>query len=230
MTASRAAAYAGGSHVVSALCPVCLRCVSARKKRVSVQTKSRAAAGPAPRRRPGESRSEQGQAHLPAEQPPPGAYARLSAADAHPRRTRHRRRSPPQGPRAALGLSGAAPVLPAGSRLTHRDEFASAVRRGLRAGRPRLVIHLSTANSPDANAPARAGFVVGRAVGGSVTRHRVTRRLRHLVRDRLAALPPGAQLVVRALPPAADAPSSTLADDLDSGLRAVLRRAAGSRS
>jgi ribonuclease P protein component len=122
-------------------------------------------------------------------------------------------------------------VLPAGSRLTHRDEFASAVRRGLRAGRPRLVVHLSTANSPDPDAPARAGFVVSRAVGGSVTRHRVTRRLRHLVRDRMAALPPGAQLVVRALPPAADAASSALADDLDSGLRAVLRRAAaGSRS
>jgi ribonuclease P protein component len=61
--------------------------------------------------------------------------------------------------------------------------------------------------------------VVSRAVGGSVVRHRVTRRLRHLVRDRLADLPPGARLVVRALPPAAEAPSSALAEDLDAGLR-----------
>jgi ribonuclease P protein component len=116
-------------------------------------------------------------------------------------------------------------VLPAGSRLTRRDEFTSAVRRGRRAGRPRLVVHLLVPAVPDpADTAPRAGFVVSRAVGGSVVRHRVARRLRHLVRDRLADLPPGARLVVRALPPAADAPSSVLGDDLDSGLRAVLRR------
>jgi ribonuclease P protein component len=120
-------------------------------------------------------------------------------------------------------------VLPTGSRLTRRDEFASAVRRGRRVGRPRLVVHLLLpADAPDpADAPPRAGFVVSRAVGGSVVRHRVARRLRHLVRPRLAILPPGSRLVVRALPPAADAPSSVLGDDLDSGLRAVLRRTGG---
>jgi ribonuclease P protein component len=120
-------------------------------------------------------------------------------------------------------------VLPTGSRLTRRDEFASAVRRGRRVGRPRLVVHLLVpADAPDpADAPPRAGFVVSRAVGGSVVRHRVARRLRHLVRPRLATLPPGSRLVVRALPPAADAPSSVLGDDLDSGLRAVLRRTGG---
>jgi ribonuclease P protein component len=119
-------------------------------------------------------------------------------------------------------------VLPAGSRLTHREEFTSAVRRGRRIGRPRLVVHLHlppTAPEP-ADAAPRAGFVVSRAVGGSVVRHRVVRRLRHLVAARLPALPPGARLVVRALPPAADAPSSVLAGDLDAGLRAALRRGA----
>jgi ribonuclease P protein component len=117
-------------------------------------------------------------------------------------------------------------VLPAGSRLTRRDEFASAVRRGRRVGRPRLVVHLLVpAAVPDpADAPPRAGFVVSRAVGGSVVRHRVARRLRHLVRPHLASLPPGSRLVVRALPPAAEASSSVLGDDLDSGLRAFLRK------
>ncbi len=116
-------------------------------------------------------------------------------------------------------------MLPAGSRLTRRDEFTSTVRRGRRVGRPRLVVHLHVPAVADPAAAApRAGFVVSRAVGGSVVRHRVVRRLRHLVRDRLADLPPGARLVVRALPPAADAPSSVLGGDLDSGLRAVLRR------
>lgn len=66
--------------------------------------------------------------------------------------------------------------------------------------------------------PARVGFVVSRAVGGSVVRHRVQRRLRHLVRDRLDRLAPGTLLVVRALPPAATATSAELADDLDAAL------------
>jgi ribonuclease P protein component len=116
-------------------------------------------------------------------------------------------------------------VLPAGSRLTRRDEFTRTVRRGRRVGRPRLVVHLFVPAAPDpADAAPRAGFVVSRAVGGSVVRHRVARRLRHLVRDHLADLPPGARLVVRALPPAASAPSAALADDLGSALRSVRQR------
>lgn len=63
-----------------------------------------------------------------------------------------------------------------------------------------------------------AGFVVSSAVGGSVVRHAVTRRLRPLVADRLARLPEGSKLVVRALPAAARADSTTLAGDLDSAL------------
>ena len=65
---------------------------------------------------------------------------------------------------------------------------------------------------------ARVGFVVGRAVGGSVVRHRTVRRLRHLMRDRLGQLPAGALLVVRALPPAGTADSAALGRDLDATL------------
>jgi putative membrane protein insertion efficiency factor len=44
---------------------------------------------------------------------------------------------------------------------------------------------------PDsADASPRAGLVVSRAVGGSVVRHRVARRLRHLLASRLATLSP----------------------------------------
>jgi ribonuclease P protein component len=66
------------------------------------------------------------------------------------------------------------------------------------------------------------GFVVSKAVGPAVVRNRVRRRLRHLARERLASLPGSAVLVVRALPPAADAPSSALAEDLDRALGRVL--------
>ena len=69
----------------------------------------------------------------------------------------------------------------------------------------------------------RAGFVVGKAVGNSVVRHRVTRRLRAVVLDQLDRLPPTADLVVRARPEAAEATSADLRRDLSTGLDRVLR-------
>lgn len=73
----------------------------------------------------------------------------------------------------------------------------------------------------ESTTPARAGFIVPKAVGSAVVRNKVRRRLRHLVRERLAALPPGSMLVVRALPGAADVPYSQLASDLDAALAAA---------
>jgi ribonuclease P protein component len=78
------------------------------------------------------------------------------------------------------------------------------------------------ASSQVAPVGARAGFVVGKAVGNSVVRHRVTRRLRAAVRDELHRLPPTADLVVRARPEAADAPSEVLRRDLSAGMSRLL--------
>ena len=69
--------------------------------------------------------------------------------------------------------------------------------------------------------PARVGFVVSKAVGNSVTRNRVKRRLRPLVREQLTVLPAAAVLVVRALPAAADATSVELRGDLGRCLEGV---------
>jgi ribonuclease P protein component len=74
----------------------------------------------------------------------------------------------------------------------------------------------------------RAGFVVGRSVGNSVCRHRVTRQLRHLLGSRLHRLPPTADLVVRARPEAAEAGSAVLGRDLDAGLDRLLGDRPGS--
>jgi ribonuclease P protein component len=68
----------------------------------------------------------------------------------------------------------------------------------------------------------RAGFVVGKAVGNSVVRHRVTRRLRAVVLGELHRLPASADLVVRARPEAATASSVDLRRDLAAGLDRVL--------
>jgi ribonuclease P protein component len=112
-------------------------------------------------------------------------------------------------------------VLPAENRLRRRQEFTTTVRAGRRAARPLLVVHLGPAAAPDQGTAAapRVGFVVGRTVGSAVQRNRVKRRLRHLLRDRMASLPSGARVVVRALPGAAAASSAQLAADLDGALQ-----------
>jgi ribonuclease P protein component len=111
--------------------------------------------------------------------------------------------------------------------MRRSDEFRRAVRRGARAGNRHVVVHLLDAPADptvaaDAAAPCRVGFVVGRGVGGSVVRSQVTRRLRHLVRDRLDRLPDGGLLVVRAQHGAAAAPSVVLGAELDRALARVL--------
>jgi ribonuclease P protein component len=73
------------------------------------------------------------------------------------------------------------------------------------------------------------GFVVSKAVGNSVVRHRVVRRLRALVAAQLDLLPTGADLVVRAQPAAATATSAQLGEDLDRVLRRTLRPVGGER-
>ena len=121
-------------------------------------------------------------------------------------------------------------MLPTEHRLRRREDFAAAVRRGRRAGRPLLVVHLYSPLRRDPHAagetapPTRAGFVVSKAVGGAVVRNRVKRRLRHLVRDRLSAFPPGSLVVVRALPGAGTAEYAQLARDLDAALRRLVGR------
>jgi ribonuclease P protein component len=112
-------------------------------------------------------------------------------------------------------------VLPAAARLRRREDFALVVRKGRRAGRPTLVVHyLAPAGATPQG--SRAGFVVSKAVGNSVDRHRVVRRLRHLIRPRLDSLPDGAWIVVRALAPARVASSAELAVDLDAALGRLL--------
>jgi ribonuclease P protein component len=123
-------------------------------------------------------------------------------------------------------------VLPARARLRRRPEFTTVVRSGRRAGRPTMVLHFlperpertggGSATSLEPPRVARAGFVVGKAVGNSVVRHRVTRRLRAVVGAELHRLPVTADLVVRARPEAGDATSAVLRRDLTAGLDRLL--------
>ena len=112
-------------------------------------------------------------------------------------------------------------MLPARQRLRSSSDFTEVLRHGRRAGRPTLTVHLLTGSGPDL--PPRAGLVVSKAVGGSVVRHAVSRRLRHLLRDRLVTLPAGSRLVVRAAPASAASDSAQLGADLDAALSRLVR-------
>jgi ribonuclease P protein component len=120
-------------------------------------------------------------------------------------------------------------VLDRPHRLTEGADFTRAVRQGRRAGTSTMVLHLladPAASPPDeasfGNQPPRVGLVVGKVVGPAVTRNKVKRRLRHLVRHRLTELPGGALLVVRALPPAGASGYDALRADLDRSLDRLL--------
>lgn len=104
--------------------------------------------------------------------------------------------------------------------MRRSSEFDAAVRRGSRAGRQTLVVHLTRTELDE---PARVGFVVSRAVGPAVVRNRVKRRLRHLTRSRLAGLPPGTLAVVRANPAAAHQAPEVLERDLAGAFAKALR-------
>jgi ribonuclease P protein component len=88
-------------------------------------------------------------------------------------------------------------------------------------------IHSTGASPPD-EAPeaalSRVGFVVGRSVGSAVVRNRVSRRLRAHLGQRLCDLPGGLDIVVRALPSAADAPFAELVTDTDRCLDKALAK------
>jgi ribonuclease P protein component len=104
--------------------------------------------------------------------------------------------------------------------MRRSTDFATVIRAGERVRRGALVVHHLAELTPG-SAPV-VGFVVGKPVGGSVTRHQVTRRLRAQVAQRLASLPGGSGTVVRALAGAADSSSAQLGTDLDAALRRVV--------
>lgn len=133
--------------------------------------------------------------------------------------------------------------------MRHGDDFSRAVRSGYRTGRDTVVMHVvwgspmvpvhpqsgdeavddahpgTSEHAQPRSDAARVGFIVSRAVGSSVVRSRVKRRLRHLMRERVGRFPDRSLIVVRATPKAAAAPSSLLAADLDAMIDKVCRAA-----
>ncbi|CCW10972.1 MULTISPECIES: ribonuclease P protein component [Rhodococcus] len=112
-------------------------------------------------------------------------------------------------------------MLPEPYRLRRRADFSETVRRGRRQGRRDLVVHAIEREQAElvvSFGGPRFGFVVSKAVGPAVIRHRVARRLRHICATLVDEVPAGADVVVRALPGAASASSQELDRQVRSGL------------
>ncbi|MEI6551904.1 MAG: ribonuclease P protein component [Actinomycetes bacterium] len=93
-------------------------------------------------------------------------------------------------------------MLAKSARLTESADFARATKSGLRFSTQNFVGYLYPTNLDQ---PARAGLIISKNVGGSVTRHRIARKARHTLRDIYQQLPTGGLLVIRALNSANDA-------------------------
>ncbi len=87
-------------------------------------------------------------------------------------------------------------MLPKSARLTNNGDYVRATKSGLRVTSANFVGYLHISNS---TGPARAGLIISKSVGGSVTRHRVARKIRHVLQDQIILLPTGSLLVIRAL-------------------------------
>ena len=111
-------------------------------------------------------------------------------------------------------------MLPARNRMTRSTEFGATVNRGVRAAQPDIVVHACRCAAFEDDGP-KVGLVVSKSVGGSVQRHRVARRLRHVARSVIDDLEPADRIVIRALPSSRYAVSVRL----EQQLRVALKKA-----
>ncbi len=101
-------------------------------------------------------------------------------------------------------------------------DFERAVRRGARAGRSTVVVHL--ARTADRTDGPLVGLVVSKAVGNAVHRNLVKRRLRGVAAAHVDELPADALVVLRALPASATADYARLDRDVSRGMHKALAR------
>jgi ribonuclease P protein component len=119
-------------------------------------------------------------------------------------------------------------VLPPAARVRTRSDHQLVAQTGCRVRRGSLVLSMVVSPSPASPAvgvvpaPARGAAIAGRRVGPAVTRNRVKRRLRELLRDRLPELPAGSLVVIRAMPGAERAGYVQLGGWIEAGLRSCL--------
>ena len=102
-------------------------------------------------------------------------------------------------------------MLAKANRLVRADDYRRLVRHGRRVATRHALLYF---NSGDPSLPPRFGFIVAKTVGTAVDRNLVRRRFKALTFAAIPTLPPGTELVIRALPGAAQADWGTLQAEL----------------
>lgn len=109
-------------------------------------------------------------------------------------------------------------MLPRANRLTDGADYRAVVRRGARCSGAHTVTYVV---APSDGGATRFGFIVSKQVGTAVARNTVRRRLKAICAEALPDLVTGSQVVIRAIPGAADTPYRQLRDDVARCLRRV---------
>jgi ribonuclease P protein component len=114
-------------------------------------------------------------------------------------------------------------MLPPAHRMRRGADFTLTTRNGAKVVRGRVAVYVHLTSHPD----SLIGLIVGKAVGNSVVRHRVSRRLRAAVSGLVDDLPAGSRVVLRALPGAEQ--DAGLTEDVVHAITLASRRAGSHR-
>lgn len=110
-------------------------------------------------------------------------------------------------------------MLAPSARLHKSTQISAAMKTGKRSTSRLLVLFVAKGDSME----SKVAFAVGKIVGNSVVRHKITRRLRHILSQELPNFPAGCHIVVRALPDAANASFDQLKENLEFALSKVAK-------
>lgn len=125
-------------------------------------------------------------------------------------------------------------MLREGNRIGRQEGFGRTLKEGGKAANRVLVVSVLPAYQDPENGrnnESRAGVIVGkRQVPQATRRNRIKRRLRHLLAERLEALPVGTSVVVRALEGAVGMPSEELGVNLDRLLASAFKKGSSKRA
>lgn len=97
------------------------------------------------------------------------------------------------------------------NRLTRGADYKAVVRRGRRCAAAHTITYVVDSGE---DRSARFGFIVSRQVGSAVVRNTVRRRLKAVCAQARDTLPPGSDVVIRALPASATAAYGDLRDEV----------------
>lgn len=112
-------------------------------------------------------------------------------------------------------------MLPKTQRLRLSQDLSATVRSGVRSGRRNVVLYARRQNEPGHG--DRVGFIVSKAVGIAVKRNLTKRRMREIARS-LRSDNGNLDIVVRALPGAAEVDWAELNAQVSNAWASVVRK------